>query len=111
MTSIDTYRERINALKAGIETLKDNETFNLRNPDGTVLIVRDNRDLFLPLGTVIAGNDEHVYLRVPHGNTYWTSSDRDNTEPYGYDLDQFYEFLRRRMEDGEQFRIVYQPTM
>ena len=111
MTSIDTYYERINALKAGIETLKNNETFNLRNPDDTVLIVRDSRDLFLPLGTVIVGNDEHVYLRVPHGHTYWTSSDRDNTEPYGYDLDQFYEFLRRRMEDGEQFRIVYQPNV
>ena len=111
MTSIDTYYERINARKASIETLKNDETFNLRNPDGTVLIVRDSRDLFLPLGTVIAGNDEHVYLRVPHGNTYWTSSDRDNTEPYGYDLDQFYEFLRRRMEDGEQFRVVYQPNV
>ena len=111
MTSIDTYHERINALKAGIEALKNNETFNLRNPDGTVLIVHDGRDLLLPLGTVIAGNDEHVYLRVPHGNTYWTSSDRDNTEPYGYDLDQFYEFLRRRMEDGEQFRVVYQPNV
>ena len=45
------------------------------------------------------------------GNTYWASSDRDNTEPYGYDLDQFYEFLRRRMEDGEQFRVVYQPNL
>ena len=111
MTSIDTYYERINACKASIETLKNNETFNLRNPDGTVLTVRDNRDLFLPLGTVIAGNDEHVYLRVPHGNTYWTSSDRDNTEPYGYDLDQFYEFLRRRVEDGERFRIVHQPNV
>lgn len=111
MANIDTYRERINTLKTGIETIKNNETFNLRNPDGTVLIVHDGRDLFLPLGTVIAGNDEHVYLRVPHGNTYWTSSDRDNTEPYGYDLDQFYEFLRRRMEDGEQFRVVYQPNL
>lgn len=78
MANIDTYRERINTLKTGIETIKNNETFNLRNPDGTVLIVRDSRDLFLPLGTVIVGNDEHVYLRVPHGNTYWTSSDRDN---------------------------------
>lgn len=111
MASIDTYYERINTLKTGIETLKNNETFNLRNPDGTVLTVRDSRDLFLPLGTVIVGNDEHVYLRVPHGNTYWTSSDRDNTEPYGYDLDQFYEFLRRRMEDGERFRVVYQPNV
>ena len=111
MANIDTYRERINALKADIGTLKSNETFNLHNPDGTVLIVRDGHDLFLPLGTVIVGNDEHVYLRVPHGNTYWTSSDRDNTEPYGYDLDQFYEFLRRRVEDGEQFRIVYQPNL
>lgn len=111
MANIDTYRERINALKAGIETLKSNETFNLHNPDGTVLIVRDGHDLFLPLGTVIVGNDEHVYLRVPHGNTYWTSSDRDNTEPYGYNLHQFYEFLRRRMEDGEQFRVIYQPNL
>ena len=64
-TAIDDVQDLLIELlddpEHGIETLKNNETFNLRNPDGTVLTVHDSRDLFLPLGTVIAGNDEHVY--------------------------------------------------
>lgn len=110
MTSIETYQEQINALKASIETLKGGGPLTIQNlPGRAPLTVCYWDDLDLLMGTVIAGNNEHVYLRVPHGDIYWASSNYDDCEPDGYDLEQFYDFLRRSAAEGEQFRIVYQP--
>lgn len=110
MTSLETYQTRINELKAGIEALKGVGPIIIHNlPGWAALVVGDSEDLCLPVGTVIAGNGYHVFLRVPHGSTYWASSDRDEREPDGYGLEEFFAYLRRRTERGEQFHIVHQP--
>nr|DAU97873.1 MAG TPA: hypothetical protein [Caudoviricetes sp.] len=110
MASIETYRTRIDALKTSVETLKRGGPFIIQNlPGRAPLIVNYWDDLDLPIGTVIAGNEDHVYLRALHGDTYWESSSPDIEELDGYDLDGFYEHLRERAAAGEQFRIAYQP--
>ena len=122
MASIETYRTRIDALKTSVETLKGGGPLIIQNlPGRAPLIVYYWDDLDFPVGTVIAGDREHVCLRVPHGDRehvclrvphgdiYWASSSYDGREPDGYDLEQFYDFLRKRAAEGEQFRIVYHP--
>lgn len=109
MISIETYRTRIDTIKTRIETLKGKTLTICNLPGKDALVVRDWGDLNLPVGTVIAGDRTHVYLRVPHGSTFWASSDRDGTEPDGYSLEEFFAYLRRYAERGEQFRIVHQP--
>ena len=110
MASIETYRTRIDALKTSVETLKGGGPLIIQNlPGRAPLIVYYWDDLDFPVGTVIAGDREHVCLRVPHGDIYWASSSYDGREPDGYDLEQFYDFLRKRAAEGEQFRIVYHP--
>lgn len=111
MASIETYRTRIDALKTSVETLKSSGPLIIQNLHGRApLTVGSWDDLDLPFGTVIAGDGEHVYLRVPHGDIYWASSSCDIAEPNGYDLEQFYNHLRKLAAEGEQFRIVYQPN-
>lgn len=110
MTSLETYQTRINELKASIETLKDGGSLIIHNlPERADLTVSYNSDLHLPFGAVIAGDGEHVYLRVPHGSIYWASACADFGEPDGYSLEQFHDHLRELAADGEQFRIVYYP--
>lgn len=112
MASIETYRTRIDALKTSIETLKEGDkTLTIQNlPGRAPLVVRDWNDFNFPAGTVIAGNGDHVYLRVPHGNIYWVSSGCDIGEPIRCRHNEFYNHLRELAARGEQFRIVYQPT-
>lgn len=111
MASIETYNKRIDALKTSIETLKGGDkTLTIQNlPGMEPLVVRDWDDFDFPVGTVIAGDGAHVYMRVPHGATYWASSSRDLTEPNGYGCGELYDDLYERAAAGEQFRIVYQP--
>lgn len=111
MTNIETYRTRIDALKTSVETLKEGDkTLTIQNlPGRAPLTVREWDDLNRPYGTVIAGDGEHVYLRVPHGSIYWSSACTDFGEPNGYDLEQFLGHLRECAARGEQFHIVYQP--
>lgn len=110
MASVETYQTRINALKTSIETMKGNEPLTIRNlPGRASLVVRSRTDLALPFGTVIAGDEDHVYLRVPNGSTYWASACTDFGEPNGYSLEQFHNRLCKLAADGEQFRIAYQP--
>ena len=111
MTSIETYSTRIDALKASVETLKEGDkTLTIQNlPGRASIVVREWDDLAFPFGTVIAGNEDHVYLRVPHGKIYWASSGCDIGEPNGYGRGELYDHLRERAAAGEQFRIVYQP--
>lgn len=112
MASIETYRERISTLKTSIETLKRSDApLTIFSLNGVARTVRSGDDLRLGCGTVVAGSGAHVYLRVPHGAVYWTSSNRDIDEPDGYGLEEFYDFLRKRAACGEQFRIVYQPEL
>ena len=111
MASIETYQERINTLKTSVETLKEaDKTLTIQNlPRRAPLRVCYWDDLDFLIGTVIAGNEDHVYLRVPHGDIYWASSSFDATEPDGYDLEQFFDHLRECAAAGEQFRVVYHP--
>lgn len=110
MTSIKTYQEHIAAMKANIETLKGDGPLTIRNlPGRASLVVRSRTDLALPFGTVIAGDEDRVYLRVPNGSTYWASACTDFGEPNGYSLEQFHNRMCELAADGEQFRIVYQP--
>jgi hypothetical protein len=110
MASVETYRTRISTLKTSIETLKGGGLLTIRNLPGRAdLVVNDSSDLLLPFGTVIAGDGQHVYLRVPRGSIYWVSSDRARSESDGYSLERFLDRLFERAADGEQFRIVYQP--
>lgn len=110
MTSLEAYQTRINELKASIETLESNGPLIIHNLPGRAdLTVSSSSDLYLPFGVVIAGDGEHVYLRVPHGSTYWASACADFGEPDGYTLEQFLAHLREQTAEGEQFRIVYQP--
>lgn len=110
MASIQTYQTRINTLKTSIETLKGYRPLIIQNlPGRAPLRVHEWGDLNLPYGTVIAGDGEHVYLRVPHGSIYWSSACTDFGEPDGYSLEQFLDHLRECAARGEQFRIVYQP--
>ena len=111
MASIETYQTRINTLKTSIETLKEGDkTLTIQNLPGRAdLVVSDWDDYDFPVGTVIAGNYDHVYLRVPHGATYWVSSARAAWEPERCGRGELYDHLRERAADGEQFRIVYQP--
>lgn len=110
MTSIETYRTRIDALKTNIETLKGDKTLTIHNlPGKAPIVVSEWDDFAVPFGTVIAGNEDHVYLRVPHGKIYWTSSACDIDKPDDYGLGELYDHLRERAAAGEQFRIVYQP--
>lgn len=111
MASIETYQARIKALKTSIETLKEGDkTLIIQNlPGRASLRVHEWADYDFPVGTVIAGNEDHVYLRVPHGDTYWVSSTRNITESDDYGCGELYGRLRERAAAGEQFRIVYQP--
>lgn len=110
MTSIETYQKQINTLKTSIETLKSDKTLTIQNlPGRAPIVVRNWDDYDFPAGTVIAGNEDHVYLRVPHRDTYWVSSTRDIYEPDSYGRGELYDHLRERAAAGEQFRIVYQP--
>lgn len=111
MTSIETYNERISALRASIEALKEGDkTITIQNlPGRAPLVVREWDDFDFPAGTVIVGDCPHVYLRVSHGATYWTSFSPVAGEPRGYGHGELYAHLRERAAAGEQFRIVYQP--
>lgn len=111
MASIETYRTRIGALKGSIETLKEaDKTLTIQNlPGRAPLRVHEWDDCDFPVGTVIAGGGDRVYLRVPHGATYWVSSVRYVREPDIYGRGELYDRLRERAAAGEQFRIVYQP--
>lgn len=111
MASIETYRTRIDALKTSVETLKEGDkTLTIQNlPGRAPLRVREWDDFDFPSGTVIAGDGSHVYMRVPHGATYWASSSCFTMEPRGYGCGELYDHLRERAAAGEQFRIVYQP--
>lgn len=111
MTRIETYQERIATIKASIETLKDGEPLTIHNlPGRAAIVVRDWDDYRFPVGTVIAGNGDHAYLRVPHWDTYWASSTRDISEPDSYARGELYDHLRERAAAGEQFGIVYWPS-
>lgn len=111
MASIETYRRRIDALKTSIETLKGDKPLIIHNlPGRAAIVVREWDDLDFPLGTVIAGEGDHAYLRVPHGDIYWASSTYNIAEPDGYGRGELYDRLRELAAAGEQFRIVYQPT-
>ena len=111
MTSIETYCEHIDALKGRIETLKEGDkTLTINNlPGRAPLVVREWDDHDFPLGTVIAGSGTRVYLRVPHGDTYWVSSACDITEPDCYGREELYNHLCKRAAAGERFGVVYQP--
>lgn len=111
MTSIETYHARIDALKTKIETCKEGDkTFTIRNlPGRDDIVVREWGDLDLPWGTVIAGNGDRVFLRVPHGRVYWVASAWLGEEPTTYDPKDFYDHLCKLAAGGEQFRIVYRP--
>lgn len=67
MTSIETYQERIAAVKASIETLKDGNKLTITRMDGTKYEVEQASDLDLKYGTVIADSVGRVYLRVACG--------------------------------------------
>lgn len=113
MASIETYRTRIDALKTSVETLKGGGPLIIKNlPGRAPLTIDEWGDLNLPYGTVIAGNGTHVYLRAPHGGIYWeSSSDNANAGERGsYSLGEFYRHLHERAANGEQFRIIYQPS-
>lgn len=110
MASIETYQTRISALKTSIETLKSGGLLTIQNlPGRAPLRVHEWDDYDFPVGTVIAGGGDRVYLRVPHGAIYWVSSARYVREPDIYSRGELYNRLRERAAAGEQFRIVYQP--
>ena len=109
MTSIETYQERIATIKASVEALKGDKPLIINNLPGRAhLVVNEWDDFDFPDGTVIAGDGDHVYLRVPHGGTYWVTSNRTN-ETVHFGLGELYNHLREQAAVGEQFRIVYQP--
>lgn len=111
MASIETYRTRIDALKTSVETLKSDGPLIIQNlPGRAPLTIDEWSDHYFPVGTVIAGGGGRVYLRVPHGDIYWASSDRSIDEPNGYGSGELYYRLRERAAAGEQFRIVHQPN-
>jgi hypothetical protein len=112
MASIESYQSCINALRASIETLKEGDkTLTIQNlPGRAPIVVHEWDDLAFPFGTVIAGSEDHVYLRVPHGRIYWASACADLNEPNGYGRERLYDHLRKRAAEGEQFRIVHQPS-
>lgn len=110
MTSIETYQEQIDTVKANIDALKGDKPLTIHNlPGRAALTVHEWDDFDFPDGTVIAGNGDHAYLRVPHGRTYWVSSSSGVTDPRGYGHGELYFHLRERAAAGEQFRIVHQP--
>lgn len=111
MTSIETYQEQIATVKASIDALKDGGPLTIHNlPGRAAIVVRDWDDFDFPDGTVIAGDEARVYLRVPHGATYWVSSSPIYTEARSYGHGDLYGHLRERAAAGEQFRIVHWPT-
>ena len=112
MAKIETYHTRIDALKTSIETLKESDrTLTLHNlPGRAAIVVRDWDDFDFPDGTVSAGDEARVYLRVPHGATYWVSSSPIYTEARSYGHGDLYDHLCERAAAGEQFRIVHWPT-
>ena len=112
MTNIETYRTRIDALKTSIETLKEGDrTLTIQNlPGRAPLVVHEWDDYNFLVGTVITGDADHVYLRVPHGGTFWVSSSRDITKPQRLGRNELYNHLRELAAAGEQFRSVHQPT-
>ena len=112
MASIERYRTRIDALKTSVETLKEGDkTLTIQNlPGRAPIVVHDWDDLAFPLGTVIAGSGDHVYLRVPLGGTFWVSSICDVTKPRRLGRNELYNHLRELAAAGEQFRIVHQPS-
>ena len=110
MASIETYQERIKALKTSIETLKGGGPLIIQNlPGRASLIIDEWDDLTFPCGTVIVGDGDHAYLRVPHRATYWVSSARDVSEPDKYGAGELRDHLREQAAAGKQFRIVHQP--
>lgn len=110
MTSIETYQERITTIKASVEALKGDKPLIINNLPGRAhLVVNEWDDFDFPDGTVIAGDGDHVYLRVPHGFTFWVMSSRADIEMVRFGLGKLYNHLRERAAAGEQFRIVYQP--
>ena len=110
MTSIETYQERIATIKASVEALKGDKPLTINNlPGRAPLVVYEWDDFDFPLGTVIAGDGDRVYLRVPHGATYWVTSSRAEAEPGCFGLGELYDHLRKQAAVGEQFRIVHQP--
>nr|DAX70374.1 MAG TPA: arginine repressor [Caudoviricetes sp.] len=113
MAKIETYHTRIDALKTSIETLKEGDrTLTIQNlPGRAPIVVHEWDDFNFLVGTIIAGDADHVYLRVPHGATYWVSSSRDITEPRQLGRNELYNHLRELAAAGEQFRIVHQPTV
>lgn len=111
MTSIETYQERIAAIKASVETLKNGGPLTIHNLPGRAdIVVRNWDDFDFPNGAVIAGDEARVYMRVPHGATYWVSSSPIYTEARSYGCGDLYDHLCERASAGEQFRIVHWPS-
>lgn len=111
MTSIETYQEQIATIKASIETLKNDGPLIIKNlPGRAALVVHEWDDYDFPVGTVIAGDGDRAFLRVPHGSTFWVSSSRVVSEPDQFGRGELYDRLREHAAAGKQFRIVHQPT-
>lgn len=64
MASIETYQERIAAVRASIETLKTGNKLTITRLDGTKYEVKQPSDLDFNYGTVIADSEGRVYLRT-----------------------------------------------
>lgn len=54
MTSLDTYKRKIDHLRETAEFLKDADKVRIKRPQGTFIPIRKPSDLLLTPGTVIA---------------------------------------------------------
>lgn len=105
MTSIETYRAHIGALKDRIETLKSGgEHFFIEKKDGTRHKVEHARDLDFRWGTVIESSTGVVYLSAAYpGDECWKAS----TGMRGcYTNEALFEKLHMEAEQGYTHRFL-----
>ena len=106
MTSIETYQERIAAVKASIETLKDGNKPTITRLDGTEYRVETQYDLNFRWGAVIIDSEGEVYLRTRGAeNEYWSAA---KNAPKYRNCREMFNHMRDRASEGVTYRFLHE---
>lgn len=109
MASIETYQERIAAVKASIENLKGGNKLTITRLDGTEYEVTNQYDLDFKWGATIIDSEGEVYLRTRGTDKeYWRAA---RTLPKYRTCGQMREHMRERASEGVTYRFLHETGL
>lgn len=106
MTSIETYQEQIDIVKASIGALKHSLKLTITRLDGGEYEVRAWRDLDFEFGTVIIGSNDMVYMRTAGwvGESWCAAAG----SPRRRGLLEMYDHMREQTSKGVTYRFLHE---